>query len=284
MSHLAPPLTMTETPVKAVPLRISERHVAGALILALCAVLVLIIALPLWALLSKSLENTDGKFVGLANFVSYATTPSLFYSLLNSLLVAGVTTAIVVPLAFLYAYALRRSCIPAKGAFYAAAMVPVFAPSLLSGLALIYLFGNQGMLKSWMMGASLYGPIGIIAAEVLYCFPHAMLILVTALALSDGRLREAAGAMGTSRWRIFHTITLPGARYGVISATFVVFTLVITDFGIPKVIGGQFSVLATDAYRQVVGQQNFPMGAVVGIILLVPAVLAFFVDRVVQRR
>lgn len=284
MSDLAQPLPMTDTPVKVSAPRISERHVAGALILALCAVLVLIIALPLWALLSKSLENTDGKFVGLANFVSYATTPALFYSLLNSLLVAGVTTAIVVPLAFLYAYALRRSCIPAKGAFYAAAMVPVFAPSLLSGLALIYLFGNQGILKSWMMGASLYGPVGIIAAEVLYCFPHAMLILVTALALSDGRLREAADAMGTSRWRIFHTITLPGARYGVIRATFVVFTLVITDFGIPKVIGGQFSVLATDAYRQVVGQQNFPMGAVVGIILLVPAVLAFFVDRVVQRR
>lgn len=284
MSDLAQPLPMTDAPVKVVPLRISERHVAGALILALCVVLVLIIALPLWALLSKSLEDTQGKFVGLANFVSYATTPSLFYSLLNSLLVAGVTTVIVVPLAFLYAYALRRSCIPAKGAFYAAAMVPVFAPSLLSGLALIYLFGNQGILKSLMMGASLYGPIGIIAAEVLYCFPHAMLILVTALALSDGRLREAADAMGTSRWRIFHTITLPGARYGVISATFVVFTLVITDFGIPKVIGGQFSVLATDAYRQVVGQQNFPMGAVVGIILLVPAVLAFFVDRVVQRR
>jgi iron(III) transport system permease protein len=284
MSDLAQPLPMTDTSAKVSAPRISERHVAGALILALCAVLVLIIALPLWALLSKSLENTDGKFVGLANFVSYATTPALFYSLLNSLLVAGVTTAIVVPLAFLYAYALRRSCIPAKGTFYAAAMVPVFAPSLLSGLALIYLFGNQGILKSWMMGASLYGPVGIIAAEVLYCFPHAMLILVTALALSDGRLREAADAMGTSRWRIFHTITLPGARYGVISATFVVFTLVITDFGIPKVIGGQFSVLATDAYRQVVGQQNFPMGAVVGIILLVPAVLAFFVDRVVQRR
>jgi iron(III) transport system permease protein len=284
MSDLAQPLPMTDAPVKVAPLRISERHVAGALILALCAVLVLIIALPLWSLLSKSLEDTQGKFVGLANFVSYATTPSLFYSLLNSLLVASVTTVIVVPLAFLYAYALRRSCIPAKGAFYAAAMIPVFAPSLLSGLALIYLFGNQGILKTWMMGASLYGPVGIIAAEVLYCFPHAMLILVTALALSDGRLREAADAMGTSRWRIFHTITLPGARYGVISATFVVFTLVITDFGIPKVIGGQFSVLATDAYRQVVGQQNFPMGAVVGIILLVPAVLAFLVDRVVQRR
>lgn len=284
MSHAATPLTMTSAAVKISPPRLSERHVAGVLILALCAVLILIIALPLWALLSKSLEDTQGRFVGLANFVSYATTPTLLSSLTNSVLVASVTTGIVLPLAFLYAYALRRSCIPGRGLFYAAAMVPVFAPSLLSGLALIYIFGNQGLLKSWMMGASLYGPVGIIGAEALYSFPHAVLILVTALSLSDGRLREAAEAMGTTRWRIFHTITLPGARYGVISAAFVVFTLVITDFGIPKVIGGQFSVLATDAYRQVVGQQNFPMGAVVGIILLVPAVLAFFVDRAVQRR
>jgi iron(III) transport system permease protein len=284
MSHAATPLTMTDATVKISPPRLSERHVAGVLILALCAALILIIALPLWALLSKSLEDTQGRFVGLANFVSYATTPTLLSSLTNSVLVASVTTGIVLPLAFLYAYALRRSCIPGRGLFYAAAMVPVFAPSLLSGLALIYIFGNQGLLKSWMMGASLYGPVGIIGAEALYSFPHAVLILVTALSLSDGRLREAAEAMGTTRWRIFHTITLPGARYGVISAAFVVFTLVITDFGIPKVIGGQFSVLATDAYRQVVGQQNFPMGAVVGIILLVPAVLAFFVDRAVQRR
>ena len=284
MSHAATPLTMTNATVKIARPRLSERHVAGVLILALCAVLILIIALPLWALLSKSLEDPQGRFVGLANFVSYATTPTLLSSLTNSLLVASVTMAIVLPLAFLYAYALRRSCIPGRGLFYAAAMVPVFAPSLLSGLALIYIFGNQGLLKSWMMGASLYGPVGIIGAEALYSFPHAVLILVTALSLSDGRLREAAEAMGTTRWRIFNTITLPGARYGVISAAFVVFTLVITDFGIPKVIGGQFSVLATDAYRQVVGQQNFPMGAVVGIILLVPAVLAFFVDRAVQRR
>ena len=63
-----------------------------------------------------------------------------------------------------------------------------------------------------------------------------------------------------------------------------VFTLVVTDFGIAKVIGGQFNVLATDAYKQVVGQQNFEMGAVVGMVLLAPAVLAFVIDRMVQRR
>jgi iron(III) transport system permease protein len=63
-----------------------------------------------------------------------------------------------------------------------------------------------------------------------------------------------------------------------------VFTLVITDFGVAKVIGGNFNVLATDVYKQVIGQQNFSMGAVVGMVLLAPAALAFVVDRVVQRK
>ena len=134
------------------------------------------------------------------------------------------------------------------------------------------------------MGATIYGPIGIVLAQVFYCFPHALMILVTALSLADGRLYEAAAAMGTPRWRVFWTVTLPGVRYGLISAAFVVFTLVITDFGIAKVIGGQFNVLATDAYKQVIGQQNFEMGAVVGFVLLVPAVIAFALDRQMQRR
>jgi iron(III) transport system permease protein len=91
-------------------------------------------------------------------------------------------------------------------------------------------------------------------------------------------------ALRASKARIFFTVTLPGTRYGLISAAFVVFTLVITDFGAPKVIGGKFDVLAVDIYKQVIGQQNFEMGAVVSVVLLIPALLAFFVDRLIQRR
>ena len=261
-----------------------EDIVMRAAILALVAFLLVAIALPLATLLSKSFQDGEGRFVGLANYARYFATPTLVASLWNSALVALVSTAIVVPLAFLYAYALTRTCMRAKALFMALALLPLFAPSLLSAISLIYIFGNQGFLKSWLMGASIYGPIGIVVAQVFYCFPHAVMILATALSLADGRLYEAAAAMGTPRWRVFTTVTLPGVRYGLTSALFVVFTLVITDFGIAKVIGGQFNVLATDAYRQVIGQQNFEMGAVVGFVLLVPAVIAFVLDRQVQRR
>jgi len=253
-------------------------------VLLLVAWLFIIIALPLWALLSKGFENSSGAFVGLDNFVTYFSTPTLFNSVFNSFWVALLATAIVIPLAFGYAYALTRSCMPFKGLFYAIALLPLFAPSLLSAISLIYLFGNQGVLKTLLFGHTIYGPLGIVIAQVFYCFPHALIILMTALALADARLYEVADALGTKPSRVFRTVTLPGAKYGLVNAAFVVFTLVITDFGIAKVIGGQFNVLATDAYKQVVGQQNFSMGAVVGMILLVPAVVAFAIDRVVQRR
>ena len=248
------------------------------------ALLVLSLALPLWSMLSKSFDNHDGDFVGVANYAEYFTTPALTYSIQNSLHIAGLTTLITVCIAFSFAYALTRSCMPCKGLFKALTMIPILVPSLLPGIALVYLFGNQGMLKGLLFGNSIYGPIGIVIAEVFFTLPHAVMILITALSIADGRLYEAALSMRASRLRIFFTVTLPGCRYGLISAAFVVFTLAITDFGAPKVIGGNFNVLATDIYKHVIGQQNFEMGAVVSVVLLVPAVFAFAVDRVVQRK
>jgi len=253
-------------------------------VVALVLVLLLMVGLPLWTLLAKGFEDRDGHFVGLANYAAYFSTPALFVSALNSFQVAAVVTLIIVPLAFLYAYALTRAVLPARWLFQGVALIPIFAPSLLPGLALIYLFGNQGFFKAWLGGGQIYGFEGIVIAQVFYCFPHATLILVTALATADARLYEAADALGASKLRVFFTVTLPGAKYGVISAALVVFTLVITDFGVAKVIGGNFNVLATDVYKQVIGQQNFSMGAVVGMVLLAPAALAFGIDQLVQRK
>jgi iron(III) transport system permease protein len=261
-----------------------EDWVARGLTVLLIAWFMISVVLPLWSLLSKSFQDRDGAFVGLANYGTYFESPALFQSIGNSLLIALVSTAVTVPLAFVYAYGLTRSCMPAKAAFRVLALIPILAPSLLPAISFIYLFGNQGLLKAAMFGQTIYGPIGIVLSEVFYCFPHALMILVTALSTSDARLYEAADSLGASRMRIFFTVTLPGAIYGLISASFVVFTLVITDFGIPKVIGGRFNVLATDIYKQVIGQQNFEMGAVVGMVLLLPATLAFAADRLVQRR
>ncbi|GGF05943.1 putative 2-aminoethylphosphonate ABC transporter permease subunit [Stappia taiwanensis] len=253
-------------------------------LLAGVGLLIVFVAAPLATIFIKSLQDDLGAYVGLANFAKYFSSAGLIQSIFNSVEIALVVTVLACLLAFGYAYALTRTCMPGRTLFRAIAMIPILAPSLLSAIALIYLFGNQGMIKGLLFGNSIYGPIGIVLGITFYVFPHVLMIMVTALSTADARLYEAAEAMCTSRWRAFWTITVPGARYGLISAGFVVFTLTITDFGVPKVIGGNFNVLATDIYKQVVGQQSFSMGAVVGLILLFPAIISFSVDRIVRRK
>ena len=248
------------------------------------ALLAVAVVFPLYSLLSMSLQDMDGEYVGLENFRIYFDTPALFASITNSLSVAISATLIVLGIAFVYAYALTRTRMPLRWFFRGVARIPILAPSLLAAISLIYWFGNQGVLKSWLGGGSIYGPVGIIIGSCFWVFPHALMILLTALSTGDARLYEAAEALRTPKWRVFWTVTLPGAKYGILSAGFVVFTLVITDFGVPKVIGGRYNVLATDVYKQVVGQQNFEMGAVVSLVLLLPALVAFIADRWVQRK
>jgi len=251
---------------------------------AIGGLLAVFILLPLYTMLSKSMENKADEFIGLANFFEYFSTPALFLSAANSMQVAVISTIVVIFTAFIYAYALTRTCMPFKWFFKIIALIPLLTPSLLGGISLVYWFGNQGVAKGLLMGETIYGPIGVVIGSSYWVFPHALMIVITALSITDARLYEAAETLRTSKVKTFFTVTLPGCKYGLISACFVVFTLVFTDFGVPKVIGGNFNVLATDVYKQVIGQQNFQMGAVVSVVLLVPAIFAFAADRIVQRK
>ncbi len=259
-------------------------RLALGLLLLVCAILVVFLLAPLFMILVKSVEDKNGAFVGLQQFQEYFQTPALRQSILHTLSVALVVTGITIPLAFTFAYALTRSCMPLKGAFRVVALTPILAPSLLAAISFIQWFGTQGLLKWMLGGAKVYGPIGIILSSIYAVFPHALMIILTALLLADGRLYEAAESLGTPTLRKFFTITLPGAKYGLISAAMVVFSYTVSDFGIPKVIGGNFNVLALDIFKQVIGQQNFNKGAVVSLILLLPVLVAFIVDSTMQGR
>jgi len=277
-------MTPSTEPAQAVASAMAERPWLAALLGGALLLLAVGIALPVLALLGMSLWGSSGEFVGLAHFAAYARSPNVLNSLFNSLWLSALSASVCVLLAYGYAYALTQSCVRGARLFRAVALIPLLAPSLLMAISLIYLFGNQGLLKGALLGLPAYGPFGIVTGSVLWTFPHALLILSTALATSDGRLIEAATTLGASRWRVFCQVTLPGSRYGLMISWIVVFVLVITDFGVPKVIGGNTQVLATDIYKQVIGQQNLPMGAVVALILLLPAALAFAAEQHLRAR
>jgi iron(III) transport system permease protein len=257
----------------------------GVLLLALS--LFVFLTVPLVAILLRSVDGRAGEFVGLANFATYVSSPGFGTSVANTFHFALLTTLITVPVSFGFAFAMQRACLPWRALWRNIALIPILAPSLLPALSFLYLFGNQGWLNfmlGWFGIESIYGMPGMVMSMCFASIPHAVMILMAALALSDARLYEAAESLGTSEVRKFFTITLPGAKYGLISATLVVFTMAVSEFGVPKVIGGNTNVLAIDIYKQVVGQQNFSIGAVVAVLLLLPALAAFAIDRVIQGR
>ena len=162
---------------------------------------------------SRACRTSDGAFVGLLQFREYFGTPALQQSIWNTLWVATVVTAITVPLAFTYAYALTRSRMPGKVVFRVIALTPILAPSLLAAISFIQWFGNQGLLKGLLGGASVYGPIGIIISSVYATFPHALMIVAhRAAALRRPALRGRGVAAHADAGGKFFTITLPGAQ------------------------------------------------------------------------
>jgi iron(III) transport system permease protein len=219
-----------------------------------------------------------------ANFSLYLQTPGLARSLVNTAWLAGVVAAIVLPLAFVVAFTLERTLTPLKGPLAMIAAAPLLIPSLLPALALVYLFGRQGVITPWLGGHAIYGAQGVVVADVIATFPHALVILRTALAAADGRLYEQAEILGAGPWRTFWRVTLPGARHGLVASAVVVLSLVIADVGAPKVVGGDFDVLALDIYKLVLGQQNFRLGSVAALILLAPSLIAMVVERIAAHR
>ncbi|WP_273823304.1 putative 2-aminoethylphosphonate ABC transporter permease subunit [Pseudomonas asplenii] len=255
--------------------------VGGKLLwLGLLAVSVL---LPLLAIFWRGFSNEAGQGGGWLAARELLGSDNFHWLLGNSLKVSFSVAAIVVPLAYLFAYALQRTLIPGKTLWRGLSLLPLMAPSMLPGIALVYLFGNQGLLRG-LLADNIYGFWGIVLGEVIYTFPHALMILLSALSLADARLFDAASSMGASPWKAYRSITWPATRQAVFAALCLVFTLTITDFGVPVVVGGDYQVLALEAYKAVVGQQQFGRGALIGMILLLPALLSFAVDTWLRRR
>jgi iron(III) transport system permease protein len=244
---------------------------------------------PLTAILKLSLFK-GGEFAlanfTLGNFKKYFTTAYTLNALWHSLYVSIATTIIVTVLVFFYAYAMTRTTIAGKTFFRNVIMMPLVAPSIVQALALIYLFGRNGLISAHLLKTdwNIYGATGIIVSEVLYCLPHAFVILYTTLSAVDIRLDEAAESLGATPFKVFTRITLPSAKYGIFSAAALTFNLTITDFGNPVVIGADYNVLATEIYAQVTNLYRFDLGATISIILLVPSLMAFMLNYYISRK
>lgn len=207
------------------------------------------------------------------------TSAQFFPMLKNSLITTVMATVISVALSFFLAFALNRSRVRLKSVFVVLFTVPMLIPSISHGMGLVLLFGDNGILTNLLgLNISLYGYTGIVIGSVLYSFPVSFLMFHDSFQYEDFTIYEAADVLGLSKYHQFITITLPSMRRTIVSAVLAVFTMVFTDYGVPLMTGGTAMTLPVYMYREVIGMMNFSGGAVVGVILLLPAVAAFLMD------
>lgn len=264
--------------------RAAERLLIGVAVAVPLLGLVLFFIYPLFTIAWHSLLAKDGT-IGFGNYVTLVHAPGILRAIKNSLVVSAVTMVVSVAVGFMIAYTLERAAVRGKNVIRAALVLPLLAPSLVQGLGLLFLLGRNGLIARWTgWDIDIYGFSGLLIADVLYALPQAVMILQATLRNADSRYYDAAEVMGASGWRKFIDITLPNTKFGLLSAAFVVFVVTITDFGNAFVIGGNYKVLAMEIYDQVSGQMDFGMGSVVGMLLLLPSLVAVYIERVASQR
>ena len=199
------------------------------------------------------------------------------HTLFSSL--TATTTAII--FGFIFAYGINYTHMPCKRFFQVVALLPTMAPSVVSGLAFIMLFGRRGFV-TWNLlhlHVDLYGPFGLWAAQTIAFFPLAYITISGVLKSISPNLELAAQNLGARGWYLFRTVTLRLATPGIASAFLLVAINSLADFGNPMLVGGNYHVLATEAYAQVTGAWDMPMGATLSVFLVIPTLIVFFVQR-----
>lgn len=220
-------------------------------------------------------------FVTKDSLLAVFTAPNFTTAVTNSLISTLISTAITLVLAYVLAICVERTNIRYKGIFGILFVLPMLIPSISNGMGLIILFGNNGILTNLLgIKGNIYGLPGIVLGSVLYAFPVAYLMLSDVMKYEDKSPYEAAQVLGLSKFRQFTAITFPYLRKPLISVVFSVFTLIITDYGVPLMVGGKYTTVPVVMYQEVIGQLNFGKGAVYGCLLLIPAVAAFIIDLI----
>ncbi|MDQ7033898.1 MAG: iron ABC transporter permease [Anaerolineae bacterium] len=184
-------------------------------------------------------------------------------------------------LGFLFAFVQVKMDVPYKRVIHIAALVPIISPPFAVAAAVIMLFGRSGMISKDIFGVryNIYGQDGLTMVLILSYFTIAYLNLKGMLEALDPALDEAATNMGASKWHIFRTITLPMLIPGFLGSFLLLFVESIADLGNPLILGGDYDVLASRIYIQVVGLYDTTGAAVLSVILLVPSLTVFFIQR-----
>lgn len=250
-------------------------------IILVIALLLLFVIYPLAKVLIFGMTDENGN-LSLSSLASILSTPHYLQTLKRTLGLGLLVAVISTLIGYLFAFTITRTNAPCKKFLKMIATLPILSPPFILSLSIIFLFGKQGLITKSLLGITdnnVYGMGSLVLVQVMSFFPIAYLTLSGILESIDASVEDAACNMGAGRWHTFWTVTFPLSLPGIISGMLLVFIQSLEDFSNPATIGGDFTTLSVEIYQTITGSYDMRKGSVLALLLLLPAVLAYLLNK-----
>jgi putrescine transport system permease protein len=239
-----------------------------------------------------------GNFLSQLDFENYIflTDDELYIkAYLNSLLIAGVSTVLLLLVGYPVALAMARAPATVRPTLLMLVILPFWTSFLIRVYAWIGILKPEGLLTLLLQSLHILGPdqqvqifhtqwavyIGIVYSYL----PFMILPLYSALEKLDGTLLEAASDLGCPPWKAFWRITFPLSLPGVIAGAMICFIPITGEFVIPDLLGGPDTLMiGKTLWTEFFGNRDWPLASAVAVILLLVLVVPIAVYQNQQQK
>jgi iron(III) transport system permease protein len=246
------------------------------------------VLLPILRTVSGGFISKEGglDFTYFARYFDSYYGPSLRQSFLDTMIMGLLTAIFGTLVGFIFAYASVRCNPPGRKLLHWLALLPTVSPPFALALSMILLFGRSGLITKKLLGITyaqgmndIYGLDGLVIVQTITFFSVAYLILRAMLERLNPSMEEAAASLGASRLHIFRTVTLPLLIPGIAGSFLLLFVESLADLGNPLFIAGNKTVLSAQIFLAVIGEYDYQKASALSLILIIPTLLLFLVQR-----
>lgn len=242
------------------------------LMISILASVVIFILYPFISVFSTSLMENGSIDLSYFSFVKKES-----YLIKNSITTGIYTTILSTLFSIMIAVYSYTSRDRVKKIILGILMLTIISPPFVTSLSYIRLFGRRGIISYGLLGLSIspYGQLGIVLMQSLGFTSMNAILLIGYLNQLDKTLIESARSLGAKTTDIIKDIFLPLMRPAITVVMLLSFIRSLADFSTPRIIGGAFNVLATEAYLSVIAKGDIRRAATISVILFIPAIIVF---------
>lgn len=229
-----------------------------------------------------------------ANYVNFFTDPYYTSTLVTTVEVALLVTAVCLVMGFPLAYAVARTQSRFKNLLIISIVLPLFVGNSVRAAGWMVVFGNKGFFNTMLMALGIvHQPVEIMFTEraviigiIAVNLPFMVLSLQSVIEGIDRAVEEAAFSLGASPLAMFRRVLWPLALPGILAGTILTFILAMNAYATPFLLGGPlFKMMAPVIYNEFTQKADWPFGGAIAFILMAVTLgLTVLANIILQRR